>query len=319
MKKIILYVLAIIGVIAVLSIVGVALVAVKSSSTGDMANSFGGQSFSDSAPMAVSAPMMAELGISAKSRSVTSPIAVSQVTERKITKNGSLELIVEKAEDTALAIQNIAEQAGGFVGHSQISEVSDGVKTGSITIRLPADKFNQAMIDIKQLANKVEQENVDAQDVTEQYTDLDARLKNARATESQYLEILKKAGKVQDLLDVQQKIGEVRGEIEQIQGQLKYLNSQIDMSTINVSLTAQADVQVFGIVWRPLTVIKQAFRNLLNSLTGYVDAIVGLIFLLPVIALWLATIGVIIWVLWKIGRWLKSKLVNKDKKLKPKK
>ena len=318
MKKIILYILAIIGVLAVLLIVGVALVAVKNSSTG-VNSSFGGaQSFSDSVSPAISAPMMAELGISAKSRSVTSSVSVSQATERKITKNGSLELIVEKAEDTALAIQNIAEQAGGFVGHSQISEVSDGVKTGTITIRLPADKFNQAMTDIKQLANKVEQENVDAQDVTEQYTDLDARLKNARATESQYLAIMKQALKVQDMLDIQQKLGEVRGEIEQIQGQLKYLNSQIDMSTINVSLTAQADVQVFGIVWRPLTVIKQAFRNLLNSLTSYVDAVVGLIFLLPVIALWLATIGVIIWVLWKIGRWLKNKIsvktIKKERK-----
>jgi len=314
MKKIILYILAVVGVVALIAVLGAAFVGIRSAVNNRSGVSFDSMSVSAPVPASFSAKMAsnAEIAPSLATRQIATGGA--QLVERKVTKNGSLDLVVDKAETTAQAIQNIAEKAGGFVSHSQISEVSNNVKTGSITVRVPTDKFNQAMTDIKKLANKVEQENVDAQDVTEQYMDLDARLRNARATESQYLEIMRRALKVQDMLDVQQKLGEVRGEIEQLQGQLKYLNNQIDMSTINVSLTAQADVQVFGITWRPLTVIKQAFRNLLSSLTGYIDAIIGLIFLLPVIVLWLATIGLILLALWKIGWWVRGRLFPKMKK-----
>jgi hypothetical protein len=220
-------------------------------------------------------------------------------------------LIVDKAEVAAKSIQTITEGAGGFVSYSEIYEVSDGIKTGSVTVRVPADKFDQALTDIKKLANKVERENVDAQDVTEQYADLEAQLRNLRATENQYLEIMKKAAKVSDILEVQQRLSDVQGQIEQIQGQMQYLNRQVDMSTINVSLTAQADVQVFGIEWRPLFIAKQALRNLISGLTGYINFIIALIFFLPVLALWLVTLGIVLFLFWKVGKWLKKRFFPK--------
>ncbi len=241
---------------------------------------------------------------------VDSSGAPSQITsevpavERQMIKTGTLELLVKSADQTAKDMQGIAVRLGGFVSASNVYEVSVGTKTGSVTIRVPAASFNQALDDVKKLAIKVEREEVNAQDVTDQYVDLDSRLRNLQAQEQQYLDILKKAQKIDDILNVTSYLTNVRGQIEQIQGQQKYLSRQVDMASITASLTEEADVQVFGLTWRPLYVIKQAFRDMLGSLQGYVDSMVKLIFALPAVLLWLVTIGLIILVCWKIGRWI---------------
>ena len=228
----------------------------------------------------------------------------SQISDRKMIETGSLELLVNNADQTAKDMQGIAERLGGFVSASNVYEISEGIKTGSVTIRIPASSFGQAMDDVKKLAIKVEHESVNAQDVTEQYVDLESRLRNLQAQEQQYLIILKQAVKIADIMQVSAKIDEVRQQIEQIQGRLNYLSRQVDMASLTASLTEEADVEVFGLRWRPLYVVKLAFRDMLNGLSSYVDAMIKFILQLPVILAWLVTIGLIILVCWKILRWI---------------
>jgi len=228
----------------------------------------------------------------------------SQISDRKMIETGSLELLVNNADQTAKDMQGIAERLGGFVSASNVYEISEGIKTGSVTIRIPASNFSQAMDDVKKLAIKVEHESVNAQDVTEQYVDLESRLRNLQAQEQQYLIILKQAVKIADIMQVSAKIDEVRQQIEQIQGRLNYLSRQVDMASLSANLTEEADVQVFGLRWRPLYEIKLAFRNMLASLQSYVDSMIKVIFSLPIILLWLVTIGLVILICWKIGRWI---------------
>ncbi|HZX49524.1 MAG TPA: DUF4349 domain-containing protein [Candidatus Paceibacterota bacterium] len=225
-----------------------------------------------------------------------------QLTQRKITKNGSLSLLVESAEDAAQRIQNIANDLQGFVSNSRVYEVSAGTKNGAVTIRVPSDKFEEAVAAIKELASKVEQEQITSADVTEQFVDLEARLTNLRAEEAQYLEIMNRAGSISDTLQVAQQLSRVRGQVEQLEGQLQFLARQVDMSTIQVSLTADSDVEVFGIRWRPLYIVKQEFRDMLEGLTWYINAMIAFVFWLPVLILWLGTSGIIFLVAWKLGR-----------------
>lgn len=222
------------------------------------------------------------------------------LTERKVIKNGNLDLIVKKAEETAEELKILAKELGGFILNVQIYESTPAVKNGWVTMRVPDDKFDEGMTAVKALAEKVEGESVSASDVTEQFIDLEARLGNLQVEEVQLQEVLKRAFTVEDILKVRQQLSSVRGQIEQLEGQLKYLSRQVDMSTITVSLTSEADVEVFGLRWRPLVVVRQAFRDMLESLTGWVDGLIKLIFQLPALLLWLATIGVIVLVVWKI-------------------
>ncbi|MFA5000629.1 MAG: DUF4349 domain-containing protein [Candidatus Paceibacterota bacterium] len=235
------------------------------------------------------------------------PSATAEILPRQVTKTGNLSILVTTAEDTAQNIQAIAESVAGYVSDTYLYEVTTGVKAGAITIRVPADKFDQTLSRIKELAIKVESENINANDVTDQFIDLEARLKNLEAQEDQYLGILKKATAVEDVLKVTNQLNQVRQQIDSWQGQLKYLNSQIDLSTITVNLTAEKEVQIFGLHWRPITVVKQAVRSLLNGLVHYANLIIAIIIFLPVIALWLITLLLIAWLIWWVVKKLKSK------------
>ena len=227
--------------------------------------------------------------------------------DRKVIQNGSLDLLVRKAEEAISAIGGIADKHKGFVEGSNVYEVSEGVKSGTVTIRVPSTDFSAAMSEIKQLAVKVQSENTNSQDVTAQFVDLEAQLKNYKAEEEQYRQIMARAVKIEDVLNVASRLAEVRGRIEQTQGQLNYLSRQIDMSTISVSLTSEAEVQVFGIIWRPLTVVKQAFKALLTDLTRFADSAIFFAFGLPILAIKVLIFVLVLWILWKIFVWSKKK------------
>jgi hypothetical protein len=230
------------------------------------------------------------------------------VTEdRKVVRTGVLSLVVDKAEEAARQVQNIAKGAGGFVENLQIYELSEGRKSGSVTVRVPADLFREVMDNIKGLAVNVESETVNAQDVTEQYVDMEARLKNMRAEEGQYQEIMKRAEKVEDILNVAQRLSDVRGRIERLEARLKLLKEEVEMSTITVSLMAEGDIEIFGVHWRPLVVVKQSFRDMLESLTEYVDEMIRFVFKLPALLLWIVTLGIGIGIAWKIIKWARGK------------
>lgn len=227
--------------------------------------------------------------------------------DRKVIQNGSLDLLVQKAEETISAIEGIAGKHKGFVEGSNVYEISEGIKAGTITIRVPAADFFPTMEEIKKLAVKVQSENTNSQDVTAQFVDLEAQLKNYKAEEEQYRKIMARAVKIEDVLNVAQRLAEVRGRIEQTQGQLNYLSRQVDMSTISVSLTSEAEVQVFGIIWRPLTVVKQAFKALLTDLTHFADSAIFFVFGLPILAVKVLIFLFGLWILWKIFVWARRK------------
>ena len=260
----------------------------------------------------------------AVSNSLTAPLAfdaagvpenlnTGQATEaRKVVRSGMLDLVVNKAEEAATQVQSLAQQAGGFVESLQIYEVIDGQKNGSVTIRVPADKFRETMDKLKALAINTENELVASQDVTAQYVDIEARLKNMRAEEVQYLSIMERAVKIEDVLNVTQRLSDVRGRIEQLEAQLKLLKAEVEMSSIVVNLTAEGDIEVFGIHWQPLVVIRQAFRDMLESLAAYADQIIKFMFALPVILLWIATWGVGLLIAWKVGNKIKQRWFDKD-------
>ncbi len=233
-------------------------------------------------------------------------------TTRKIIKNANLTLYVKDAEETAETIKRVAMEAEGFVSESRIYESTSGYKSGNVSIRIPSKAFEGALLIIKKAAVEVEQENIKSQDVTEEYIDLEAQLRNLRAEEGRYLDIMARAVTVDETLKVSRQLSDVRGRVERIEGKLKYLSSQVEMSTINVSLKADADVKVFGLRWRPLIVAKRSIRNMFEGLTGYVDFVIGFIFMLPVILLWGFTAVVVAIPLWKMFKWLKRKFFHHE-------
>jgi len=152
---------------------------------------------------------------------------------------------------------------------------------------------------IKGFAVKVTREDINSRDVTEEFVDLEAQLKNYKAVEQQYISVLARAWTIEDILSVRKELDNVRNNIERLQGRINYLSRQIAMSTISVSLTSEADVKVFGIVWSPWLEIKAGLRDMMQDLVGFVNTLIAFVFKLPLLILWIALIAAVVWGGWK--------------------
>ena len=222
--------------------------------------------------------------------------------DRKLVRTGAMDLIVKNPGETAEKIRQLADRMGGFLQSSQVTGSSNSM-SASVTIRIPATRLEEARSEIRKLGLRVETDRIEAQDVTKDYVDREARLRNLRAQETQYLNILRQAKTVKDTLQVSDQLNDVRSEIEQQQAEFEALSKQLEMAAISISLRAEADAQVFGLQWRPLYQFKLAAREGLQSLADYATSMVSFAFYLPAILLWLATILLGTAVGWRILRW----------------
>jgi hypothetical protein len=222
--------------------------------------------------------------------------------ERKIVRTISIALIVEKPADAAGKVQQLAESAGGFLTSWQANGDREAT-SASLMIRVPVAKFESTRTAIRKLAQRVENESVQAADVSTPYVDDQARLRNLRAQETQYLAILRQARTVKDTLDVSDKLNQVRGEIEQQQSEFNILSKQVELVAISVSLRKETETQVFGLPWHPLYEVKLAARLGLEGLIDYATSVLSFLFYLPAILLWMATILVGAALAWRVLRW----------------
>jgi hypothetical protein len=233
---------------------------------------------------------------------LAAPDEPDTLAERKIIRNGSIELLVSDVGQSITKIGSIVRAAGGYVEKS--TQTNSGGHSASTTVRVPAARLDQVIADIKRLATTVDRESVEARDVTREYIDLDARLRNAQAEEAQYLLILKRATTIKDTLDVTEKLSDVRGRIEQMQGEMKFLTAQIDMSSLEISLRAESDAAVAGIHWRPLRQAKIAVGEMLSGLADWADSVIAFLINLPLIGVWLLSVVILVLVAVHILRFL---------------
>lgn len=166
-------------------------------------------------------------------------------TERKIIRDATLTLEVDEPSKAAERITSIAVSRGGYVVTSESRHVSGGRRGKSyevftVQFRVPAAQFDAALKDVRATAGEVTSEKVSGKDVTEEYIDLEARLRTQRALEAQLLDIMKTAREVSDAISVQRELTNVRTDIERIEGRRRFLESQSSLSTINVTLQPPA-------------------------------------------------------------------------------
>lgn len=219
-------------------------------------------------------------------------------TDRKIVRTGSINIEVDDITNTLDSITNIAVQHNGYVVSSS-QRGNDDNPRGNISIRIPFSDFNDALQQIRTLATKITYENTASQDVTEQYTDLKAQLKNYEATEAQLLELLKKAESVTDVLEVQKELSNVRENIERTKGRIQYLDRTTDMSLIEVQLVKTKPIGESS--WD----ISGIFKSAVDGLIIFVQILLGLlIWGLVFSPIWI----VILVIIWAVRRKKKKKL-----------
>jgi Domain of unknown function (DUF4349) len=221
------------------------------------------------------------------------PDAAVAVVGPKIVKNASITLQVRDGTFDRLFQQAtlVAGQAGGYVASSQTTQGRR--RSGSLVLRVPVAAFEQALGRLKSLG-RVRGEDVSGQDVTSQYVDLQARLRNWEAQEVVLLRLMAKATSIADSIRVQQQLQDVQLTIEELKGQLRVLGDQTDYATISVSMTEAGFVAPKP---KDQGGLARAWHQALDGFVAVIAAVVvGLGYLLP--------IGALILVLALAYRWL---------------
>lgn len=236
-------------------------------------------------------------------------IGAAQIDQpRLIIYTGNISLIVK---DTNVAVQDItalAENVGGYVAEANIYHQED-VPRGEMTLRVPAETYQQVLQQLRQMAVRVESEHSGTQDVTEEFVDLEARKANLERTEAALQELLQtrqKTGRTEDILEVYRELTNVRGQIEQIQGRLNYLSRSAALSTIHVTLIPDVLAQPITVAgWQPTGVAREALQALIDALQWVVNLWIWLIiFVLPLLVV---VLGPVVLVLWLLVRWWRGR------------
>ncbi|TSC86036.1 MAG: hypothetical protein G01um101416_744 [Microgenomates group bacterium Gr01-1014_16] len=212
------------------------------------------------------------------------------LSQRKVTVQTDLSLLVKNVRETSKSIKTQAESVGGFMVNSS-ADYPEGGATGYISVRVPTAKLDAFLETLRTLAVRVVSENISGTDVTDQYTDIESRLTTLTHTKATFEEILRQAKNVDEILRVQQSIFQVQDQIDSLKGQKNYLEDTTATSLVSVNLATDELSLPYAPAqpWRPSVIFKTAVRSLLTTLRGLGTAAIWIgvysVFWLPALAL----------------------------------
>ena len=178
-----------------------------------------------------------------------------ELTERKLIKEGRVEFETANLNSTRKSISDAVDRYKGYVSSDQEYK-SPGRVSNTVIIRVPADNFDNLLKDATQGIKRFDSKEINVKDVTEEFLDVQARLKTKKELEARYLDLLKQAKNVTEILEIEREVGKLRSEIESIEGRLKYLQSQVSFSTLTMTFYESLPNEIaFG------EKFKNGFRN----------------------------------------------------------
>ncbi len=202
------------------------------------------------------------------------PGQIAAVDDARIIRTGTMSLDVSDVPAALRAARDAIIGLGGYIGASTTS--NDDRPTAAVTYRIPVVRWEQALDALRNLnglTTKVVAEHTDAIEVTSQIVDLDARILNLRASETALQAIAAQATKISDILDVQARLTETRGQIESLAAQRKDLSDRADYSSLTVSFNVPVvAVEVATSGWDPASVVNSASATMVSVLQGVATA-----------------------------------------------
>jgi hypothetical protein len=229
---------------------------------------------------------------------------LAYAAERLIIRSGNISMVVEDTRATLATIEGMVERMaaeGAFVVSADEYGGTEGNQPHiTISIRISASRFDEIMDRLTEMAVNVTSRNESAQDVTEEYVDLEARLESLEAARQRLMEIMQDARSTKDLLEAEQQLTQREAEIESLKGRMQYLEQSARLSSIWIELQPYLLSQPVGDQWRPVETARRAVETLLDGLRGFGDFLIfSAIAILP----WLLAIGLVIFILVRFIRW----------------
>jgi hypothetical protein len=231
-------------------------------------------------------------------------IPADAAIERKIIYTAQVSLVVEDFEPVPDRVEQLVAQFDARIAGSNVSGRPGQPRRGTWTIRVPVDRYKEFLEAARDLG-EIHNVNVDSQDVTAEYYDVDARIRNKQREEQRLLELLADAtGKLHDILEVERELSRVRGEVEQMQGRLRVLTNQTSMSTVVLTVDEIKDyVPPPSEAPTYYTRVRRAFQSSIKSLVVAAQNVsIAAVALAPWLGVLLVLL-IIIWLLVRVIRW----------------
>lgn len=223
--------------------------------------------------------------------------------DRMIVYTANLSLVVKDVARGMDSVTDIVALAGGVVAGTRVEtdpsqKDKEDLRIVSMTLRVPATSYQDVMSKLRKLAIKPPDENSSSQDVTEEFSDLRAQLRNLEVVEAQYQELMKKAVTIDEILKVQQRLGETRGQIERVKGRMIYLERRADMATITLLLRPEVPGKAKPQPWDPIRVASEAWE----ASMAFLQAVATVMITVAVFFWWILPFAILAIVLWQVWR-----------------
>jgi len=206
----------------------------------------------------------------ASDESSTSAKATKQETiERKLIKEGRIVFETDNIEATQQKVLKAVETYDGYIALDEMNKWKDR-KNSTLVIRVPAKHFDLLINEVTKGVEQFKNKQIEVKDVTEEFVDVEVRLKTKKELETRYLELLQKAKTVTEMLEIEKQIGKLRSEIESVEGRLQYLQSQIDYATLNLTFFEQVPLDN-----KFVKRFKNGFKNGLENLIWFFVGLVN--------------------------------------------
>ncbi len=229
------------------------------------------------------------VNVTASASTVEVEADAAQVTPPMIVRTANLTVTTKDFEKARPAVEEILKRHRGYVGEMNVDTPTGSARSLTATLRVPASQLDATLADLKSLGS-VEKESQNGEEVTQQYVDLEARLKNSRNTEQRLVQLQReRTGKLSDVLSVENQISRVRGEIEQMEAQRKEMRNQVDYATLNLTVSEDYKAELKVVPTSTGTLIRNAavagYRSMVD---GLLELLLWLLSSLPSLLLWLA-------------------------------
>ena len=189
-----------------------------------------------------------------------------ETIERKLIKQGNIRFETADVNKTKSLIVQTVQELNGYISNDNAYDYSDRLEH-RLTIRVPAGKFDLLLKNISESVDKLDSKNVDVLDVTEEFIDIEARIKTKKDLQNRYRELLRHATKVEEMLNIEKEIGNLQTTIESAEGRMKYLKDKISFSTLTVTYY-QKTTSAFGFSSKFVDGVKEGWNVFLWVIVG---------------------------------------------------
>ena len=216
-------------------------------------------------------------------RDSSMPLTQSSISnsDKRIQRNANLNIEVKSINESIDKLNNIISSFGGEIISSNKGGFDYGQPYANIRLRVLSENLDSVLIEFKKLSSKVISENIYTNDVSEEFIDIEARLKIMKSTENRFNDLLSKSEKIEEIIQVEKELMRIRGDIESLEGRLNYLTKTTDTSEINLNLNEQ--IPITGESWKINEEFKEAFKNLLGFAKSLTNFAINVIVFIPVI------------------------------------